>query len=97
MGRIYIIDIKALASECRNAGKVLAVWYDECGRVIRSYRQRVEDGADCHNLDDCYLTEHQYWANATMGKAYRWGPSLGPPYGEISSEDEEEDVKKSKE
>lgn len=97
MGRIYIIDAKTLASEGRNAGKVLAVWFDECGRVIRSYRQRVDDAAAYHCLDDCYLTEHDCWANATIGKEYQWGASLGPPYGETSSEDEEESVKEFRE
>jgi hypothetical protein len=100
MGRIYIIDAKTLASEGRNAGKVLAVWYDQCGRVIRSYRQTVDGAADYHYLDDCYLTEHACWANATIGKEYQWGASLGPPYGEDSSEEDEEDeedVKESKE
>jgi hypothetical protein len=90
MGRIYIIDAKTFAEEGRNAGKVLAVWFDECGRVIRSYRQTVEDAASYVNLDDCYLTEHGCWANARIGKDYEWGGPLGPPYGD-SSEDEEED------
>lgn len=91
MGRIYIVDAKTLASEGRHAGKVLAVWYDECGRVIRSYRHKDVDDAACYGyLDDCYLTEHGCWANAKIGKEYQWGAPFGPPYGE-SSENEEED------
>lgn len=43
VGRIHIVDRIALASEGRNAGKVRIVFYDACGRVVRSYRETVDE------------------------------------------------------
>ena len=55
MGHIYIVDEKTLASEGPDAGTVLIIWYDECGRAIRSYREKAMHAAEIANLDPCYL------------------------------------------
>jgi hypothetical protein len=86
-GRIYVVDAKAVASEGHDAGKVLVIWYDECGRTIRYYRERVRDAIERANLDDCYLKDYSCWVHAQIGKAYECGGPLGPPYADNDEED----------
>ncbi|KAJ5936895.1 hypothetical protein N7466_003345 [Penicillium verhagenii] len=81
-GRIYIVDRKTLSSKGRNAGKVIVVWFDECGRTIRYFREKVMDAAEFASLDPCYLKEYPCWEYAEIGESYDWGTPLGPPYGE---------------
>ncbi|EHA24979.1 hypothetical protein ASPNIDRAFT_46039 [Aspergillus niger ATCC 1015] len=89
-GHIYIVDEKTLASEGPDAGTVLIIWYDECGRAIRYYREKAMHAAEIANLNPCYLKERACWNNAEIGESYKWGTPLGPPYsldenrGEIS-------------
>ncbi|RHZ65986.1 uncharacterized protein CDV56_109164 [Aspergillus thermomutatus] len=90
IGRIHIVDKKTLASEGRDAGKVLIVFYDECGRVVRSARADEWYAADITYLDNCYLDEHGCWVNGRIGKDYDWGGPLGPPYGEDGEDEADE-------
>lgn len=84
VGRIYIVDKATLASEGRNAGKVRIVWYDVCGRLVRSYRAELDEAADIAWLDDPMLDEHPCWLNGKVGKDFKWGAPLGPPYDQES-------------
>ncbi|PWY79955.1 hypothetical protein BO83DRAFT_355202 [Aspergillus eucalypticola CBS 122712] len=79
-GHIHIVDEKTLASEGADAGTVLIIWYDECGRAIRYYREEAMHAAEIANLDPCYLKERACWNNAEIGESYKWGAPLGPPY-----------------
>ncbi|KAJ5150880.1 uncharacterized protein N7482_010132 [Penicillium canariense] len=81
-GHIYIVDEKTLASEGPDAGTVLVMWYDECGRAIRYYREEAMHAAEIANLAPCYLKDYACWDNAEIGESYEWGAPLGPPYGE---------------
>ncbi|KAJ5946734.1 hypothetical protein N7454_003573 [Penicillium verhagenii] len=89
-GRIYIVDATTLASNSkdRNAGKVLVVWYDECGRGIRYYRQELDKAVDETGLFDYILRDRACWENAEICESYEEGAPLGPPYGEENSKDE---------
>ncbi|KAL2817008.1 hypothetical protein BDW59DRAFT_175633 [Aspergillus cavernicola] len=82
IGRIHVVDATTLASEGRNAGKVLVVWFDECGRAIRYSREALEDASDIAGLSNYMLNEYGCWVNAKIGQPYQWGQPLGPPYGE---------------
>ncbi|KAI2832820.1 hypothetical protein CBS133816_1100 [Aspergillus niger] len=79
-GHIYIVDEKTLASEGPDAGTVLIIWYDECGRAIRYHREKAMHAAEIANLNPCYLKERACWNNAEIGESYKWGAPLGPPY-----------------
>lgn len=82
VGQIYIVDEKTLASEGLDAGTILVVWYDECGRTIRYCREKSEHAAELANLNPCYIKDRALWYNAEIGESYEWGAPLGPPYGE---------------
>ncbi|KAL4745603.1 hypothetical protein BDW72DRAFT_211157 [Aspergillus terricola var. indicus] len=69
MGRIHVVDATTLASEGRDAGKVLIVWFDECGRTIRYVREVLDEAHGC-------------WVTAKIGTSYQWGQPQGPPYSE---------------
>lgn len=87
VGRIHIVDKTTLASEGRNAGKVRIVWYDVCGRVVRSYRADLDEAADITGVDNPILDEHPCWVHGTVGKEFKWGAPLGPPYDQESEHD----------
>ncbi|KAF3392434.1 hypothetical protein F1880_008902 [Penicillium rolfsii] len=72
-GHIYIVDEKTLASEGPDAGTVLIVWYDECGRATRYYREEAMHAAEIANLSRCYLKDRACWDNAEIGESYEWG------------------------
>ncbi|KAL2823039.1 hypothetical protein BJX63DRAFT_3980 [Aspergillus granulosus] len=80
VGRIHIVDRITLGAEGPNAGKVLIVFYDACGRVVRSYRETVDIAADITAVDNALLDENPCWGNGEIGPEYRWGGPLGPPY-----------------
>ncbi|KAL5044285.1 hypothetical protein BDW71DRAFT_209497 [Aspergillus fruticulosus] len=80
IGRIHIVDQTTLAAGGPDAGKVLIVFHDACGRVIRSYRETVNNAADITSVDTCLLDENPCWASGETGPDYRWGAPLGPPY-----------------
>ncbi|KAJ5797044.1 uncharacterized protein N7518_005584 [Penicillium psychrosexuale] len=82
INRIHIVDKIALASEGPDAGKVLVVFVDECGRAIRYSRLELKDAADIAYLSNFMLKEYGCWANAQIGQSYEWGAPLGPPYCE---------------
>lgn len=90
-GRIHVVDKTTLASEGRNAGKVRIVWYDDCGRVVRSYRAEVDEAADITGVDNPILDENPCWLNGKVGKEYKWGAALGPPL-RMESEGDGEDT-----
>ncbi|RHZ68004.1 hypothetical protein CDV55_105971 [Aspergillus turcosus] len=90
-GRIHIVDKTTLATEGRNAGKVRIVWYDACGRVVRSYRAEVGEAANYTPVDNYMLNEHACWLNGKVGKEYKWGAPLGPPL-RLESEGDGEDT-----
>jgi hypothetical protein len=71
VGRIHIVDRTTLATEGRNAGKVHIVFYDECGRVVRSYRLEVAEASDITCVDDCIRDEHPCWVHGRIGKDYK--------------------------
>ncbi|KAJ6118739.1 hypothetical protein N7471_013359 [Penicillium samsonianum] len=79
-GRIHIVDATTLASEGSDAGTVLVLWFDQCGRAIRYSRESLEDALDIANVSDAMLNEYSCWANAQIGQSYEWGAPLGPPY-----------------
>ncbi|KAJ5191798.1 uncharacterized protein N7498_010783 [Penicillium cinerascens] len=85
-GRIHIVDEKTLASEGPDAGTVLVMWYDECGRAIRYYREKAMHAVEIANLETCYLKDYACWNNAEIGECYEWGEPLGPPYSENRGE-----------
>jgi hypothetical protein len=77
VGQIHVVDGTTLATEGRNAGKVRIVFYDECGRVVRSYRAEVDEAADITSVDNYILNEHGCWVHGRIGKDYKWGAPLG--------------------
>ncbi|KAJ5935965.1 hypothetical protein N7454_005263 [Penicillium verhagenii] len=81
-GRFHVVDRKTLSSKGRNAGKVIVVWFDDCGRTIRYFREKAIDAAENASLDPCYLKDYPCWEYAEIGEFYDWGTPLGPPYGE---------------
>ncbi|KAL3447585.1 hypothetical protein BJX65DRAFT_307992 [Aspergillus insuetus] len=88
IGRIHAIDHITLgtASECQgpdaaDARKVLIVWYDACGCVVRLYRETVNNAADITAVDNAILDNNLCWLNGEVSENYRWGAALGPPYG----------------
>ncbi|KAJ5202815.1 hypothetical protein N7449_004894 [Penicillium cf. viridicatum] len=87
--RIHVVDATTLASECPNAGKVLVVWVDECGRVTRYSRLELDDSLDNANVSNPILNGFSCWANAQIGHSYEWDGPLGPPYGEDDGETSE--------
>lgn len=88
-GRIYIADAKTLASKGRNAGKILVVWYDECGRGIRCCRQKLDEVVEETGCFSYLLKDHACWENAEICESYEAGAPLGPPYGEKKDETSE--------
>ncbi|KAL4972145.1 hypothetical protein BDW66DRAFT_163118 [Aspergillus desertorum] len=80
IGRIHIVDQTTLAAGGPDAGKVLIVFHDACGRVIRSYHETVNNAADITSVDNCLLDENPCWASGETSPDYRWGAPLGPPY-----------------
>ncbi|KAJ6035817.1 hypothetical protein N7540_000096 [Penicillium herquei] len=88
-GRIHVIDKKTLAKKGRNAGKVLVIWFDHCGRAIRYSRQELDAAGSIAGGMDYYLKDHGCWTNADIGESYEWGAPLGPPYWKGGDDDEE--------
>jgi hypothetical protein len=76
INRIHIVDKTTLASGGPDAGKVLVVFVDECGRAIRYSRRELKDAADIAYLSNFMLKEYG------CCQSYKWGAPLGPPYGE---------------
>jgi hypothetical protein len=87
VGRIHVVDGTTLATEGRNAGKVRIVFYDECDRVVRSYSAEVDEAADITSVDNYILNEHGCWVHGRIGKDYKWGAPLGPPYDQVDSDE----------
>ncbi|CAG8927359.1 unnamed protein product [Penicillium salamii] len=85
-GRIHIVDATTLASDGRDAGKVLVMWFDHCGRAVRYYREELEEAGNIAKCFDYILRDLRCWQNAEIGGSYEWGAPLGPPYGENGRE-----------
>ncbi|KAI3112635.1 transcriptional regulator family: Fungal Specific TF [Penicillium roqueforti] len=66
----HIVDAITLASEGFDAGTVLALWFDQCGRAIRYSREPLEDASDIANVSDAMLNEYSCWTNAQIGQAH---------------------------
>lgn len=80
IGRIHIVDEVTLSAEGPHAGKVLVVFYDECGRVVRFSREDADYAVDMTALSNCYLDDHPCWSYGQIGEEYQRGAVLGPPY-----------------
>ena len=78
--RIHIVDEITLSSEGPHAGKVLVVFFDECGRVVRFSREDADYAVDMTALSNCYLDDHPCWSYGQIGEDYQRGGKLGPPY-----------------
>ncbi|PYI04709.1 hypothetical protein BO78DRAFT_388405 [Aspergillus sclerotiicarbonarius CBS 121057] len=65
VGRIHIIDSQTLASEGKDAGNVLVVFFDECGWAVRFSREELGHVADITRVDNCMLDEHGCWVRHT--------------------------------
>jgi hypothetical protein len=89
INRIHIVDKTTLASEGPDAGKVLVVFVDQCGRAIRYSRLELKGAAEIAYLSNFMLKEYGCWANAQIGQSYEWRAPLGPPYGENSGDTSE--------
>lgn len=59
------------------------IWFDECERAIRYYREEAHEAAEIAGLDPCYLKDHACWDNAEIGESFQWGAPLGPPYNTV--------------
>lgn len=81
MGHMYVADTTTFASEGPDAGKLLLVWYDECGRTIRSTRLTLREAADMALLSNAEINDWPCWVHGDIGQSYQWGQWLGPPYG----------------
>ena len=88
-GRIHIGDAITLASEGRDAGKVLVMWFDQGGRAIRYAREELDEAGSIAGCFNYILKDHGCWDNAEIGEFYEWGAPLGPPYGENGRETSE--------
>ncbi|KAL4793376.1 hypothetical protein BDV19DRAFT_229350 [Aspergillus venezuelensis] len=64
----------------KDAGKVMVVWFDECGRIVRYSRESVLEVAECVNLSKGKMDDYGCWVNGRIGREYLWEESLGPPY-----------------
>ncbi|MCJ1432898.1 hypothetical protein MMC27_002256 [Xylographa pallens] len=76
VGEIWIADEEAI-----NSGRLLMVWFDDCGRVIRWVRMPAEEidgilGRIFEGSDN----EHGAWELAEVGPDYDWDGICGPPY-----------------
>ncbi|KAJ5224967.1 hypothetical protein N7468_006192 [Penicillium chermesinum] len=77
-GRLHVVDAKTFASEGRNAGKILLVFYDECGRTVRYCREEFDWGVGAGALIHQEMDDISHWETARIGPAYRPGGPLGP-------------------
>jgi hypothetical protein len=81
IGTLYIIDEEALSTQPPKKGRLLVVWYDDCGRVVRWNRQTAAEASDTMGLiESGYVNEHPVWTQAEPGEDYDWDAPLGPPY-----------------
>ncbi|KAK9851429.1 hypothetical protein MYU51_009725 [Penicillium brevicompactum] len=79
-GRVHIVDATTPVPGGSDAGIVLVMWFDQCGRAIRRSRQPLEDILEIANVSDATLKENSCWANVHIGQSYEWRAPLGPTY-----------------
>ncbi|GIJ92639.1 hypothetical protein Asppvi_001917 [Aspergillus pseudoviridinutans] len=80
VGRIHIVDKTMLASEGRNAARsVLSGMMRVAGWCVHTM-QRVGEAANITAVDNPILDEHPCWLHGKVGKEFKWGAPLGPPY-----------------
>jgi hypothetical protein len=81
LGILCIADEKTLSSEGPDAGKVIVVWYDECGRVVRWVRKTGRQVFDTMgSIKDGSVQASSPWIDAKVGEDYQWDAPWGPPY-----------------
>ncbi|ROV93399.1 hypothetical protein VMCG_08395 [Cytospora schulzeri] len=85
VGMIFVIDEKTLrvAAEDPRSAKVLAVWFDEMGRVVRQKRMSEHETWCVEGLKtglgEGAFMESGMWVTAKPGEDYDWEGPLGPP------------------
>lgn len=84
VGMIFIADEETLrvAAENPNSAKVLAVWFDEMGRVVRHTRLTAQETSDVEMFESVMagaLKEKREWLRAKPGEDYDWDGPFGPP------------------
>lgn len=92
VGMILVADEETLRVENPASAKVLAVWFDEMGRVVRYTRLTAQETWNVEGLEMTMggaLAEHAEWTLAEAGEDYDWNGPLGPPFN--SDDDEEEE------
>lgn len=73
---LFVADKEAL-----NTGKVLLVFYDDCGRTVRQARVRPEYGEQIAGAwVEMFIWEIDEFLEAEIGHDYLPGGSCGPPY-----------------
>lgn len=85
VGMVLVADEETLraAAEDPKSAKVLAVWFDEMGRVIRYTRITAQETWSVEGLEMTMggaLREHGEWTRAEPGEDYDWDGPLGPPF-----------------
>lgn len=81
LGVMWVADEEALCAEPPKRRKLLMVWFDECGRVVRWNRIRPRRIYDIIGLMYQRI-EHEdvAWDGAEVGGDYYWDGVCGPPY-----------------
>ncbi|KUI70186.1 hypothetical protein VM1G_06139 [Cytospora mali] len=96
VGLIFVADeemVRAAAVDLASA-KVLAVWFDEMGRVVRHTRMSADETWNVEVLETVMcgvLPERGEWMRAEPGEDYDWDGPLGPPSITGQGDDSEED------
>lgn len=84
VGMILVVDDETLraAAEDPASAKVLTVWFDEMGRVIRHTRMTAQETWDVEGIlltMGSALIEKGPWMRAEPGEDYDWDGPFGPP------------------
>lgn len=85
VGMVLVVDEETLhaATEDAKSAKVLAIWFDEMGCVIRHTRMTAQETWNVEGLEMTMggaLREHGEWKYAELGEDYDWDGPLGPPF-----------------
>lgn len=85
VGMVLVADEETMrvAIEDPKSATVLAVWFDEMGRVIRHTRMTAQETWNVEGLEMTMggaLREHGEWTRAEPGEDYDWDGPLGPPF-----------------
>ena len=90
---MYVLDEATLAGDKRvEERKLLAVWHDPDGRIVRSCRMSPDEVyTQTATLETVVRDDKSTWMDAEIGDDYNWGGILGPPPIEGEDEDEGEE------